>query len=125
LEKSGPEYGFFEGSSNYSLTIPHESFISTRVMNKAGLIETVRNDTGLTRRRAEDVVDIFFDSIADALAVGDRVEIRGFCSFHINSYRPYTGRNPKTGEPIQVEPKQLPFFKCGKELKQRVDYGQT
>jgi integration host factor subunit beta len=94
-------------------------------MNKAGLIEAVKNETGLTRHRAEAVVDIFFGEITDALMRGDRAEIRGLCSFHINYYRPYTGRNPKTGEPIQVKPKQLPFFKCGKQLKQRVDYDQT
>jgi integration host factor subunit beta len=91
-------------------------------MNKAGLVEALRKETGLSRVKAEQVVELFFDQIADALAQGDRVEIRGFCSFLVKSYRAYVGRNPKTGEAIQVEPKKLPFFKCGKELKELVDY---
>ncbi len=62
-----------------------------------------------------------FGSIEQALTLGDRVEIRGFGSFKVKSYRSYTGRNPKTGEVIQVEEKKLPFFKVGKELKERVN----
>jgi integration host factor subunit beta len=57
----------------------------------------------------------------DALANGDRVEIRGLCSFYVKKYKAYTGRNPKTGEQVKIKPKKLPFFKCGKELKERVD----
>jgi integration host factor subunit beta len=91
-------------------------------MNKAELVEALRRETGLSRIKAEQVVELFFDQMADALARGDRVEIRGLCSFHVKTYREYVGRNPKTGEAIQVEPKKLPFFKCGKELKERVDY---
>jgi len=52
----------------------------------------------------------------------ERVEIRGFCSFHMKDYKPYTGRNPKTGEKVLISAKRLPFFKCGKVLKERVDY---
>jgi integration host factor subunit beta len=63
--------------------------------------------------------------MSNALASGDRVEIRGFCSIYVKQYKGYTGRNPKTGEPVQIEAKKLPFFKCGKELKERVDYSQT
>ena len=59
--------------------------------------------------------------MATALANGDRVEIRGLCSFFLKPYKGYTGRNPKTGKPIKVTPKELPFFKCGRELKDRVD----
>ena len=55
------------------------------------------------------------------VAKGDRVEIRGLCSFFVKEYQSYQGRNPKTGERVQVAPKRLPFFKCGKELKERVD----
>ena len=94
-------------------------------MNKAGLVEALRKETGLSRVKAEQVVELFFDQIADALARGDRVEIRGFCSFLVKAYRAYVGRNPKTGEAIQVEPKKLPFFKCGKELKEMVDYPEA
>ncbi|NDY73864.1 integration host factor subunit beta [Desulfobacter hydrogenophilus] len=65
---------------------------------------------------------IFFSEMTDAFVRGDRVEIRGFCSFHMKEYKSYTGRNPKTGKKVQIPPKRLPFFKCGKELKERVDY---
>lgn len=91
-------------------------------MNKAELVEALRKETGLARVKAEEVVELFFDQMSDALARGDRVEIRGLCSFHVKEYRAYAGRNPKTGETIQVAPKKLPFFKCGKELKEMVDY---
>jgi integration host factor subunit beta len=94
-------------------------------MNKADLIEAVRSETGLTKGRAQAVVDIFFGETAQALMSGDRVEIRGFCSFYVKKYRRYTGRNPKTGEPIEVIPKKMPFFRCGKELRERVDHKQT
>ena len=63
---------------------------------------------------------LFFDSISDALAKGDRAEIRGLCSFFVKKYKGY-GRNPKTGKKVKVKPKKLPFFKCGKDLKDRVD----
>lgn len=68
------------------------------------------------------VVELFFSEMTSALANGDRVEIRGFCSFFIKEYAGYTGRNPKTGKNVQVTEKKLPFFKCGKDLKERVDY---
>jgi integration host factor subunit beta len=91
-------------------------------MNKLELIETLKEDAGLTKPEAKAVIKTFFDTIMDALAKGDRVEIRGLCSFYVKKYKAYAGRNPKTGEPTQVKSKKLPFFKCGKELKERVDY---
>jgi integration host factor subunit beta len=60
--------------------------------------------------------------MSDALARGERVEIRGLCSFYVKEYKSYTGRNPKTGEKVLIKPKKLPFFKTGKELRERVDY---
>jgi len=90
-------------------------------MNRSDLIKTLSKGTGLTVRKAEDVVNTVFNGMANALAKGDRVEIRGFGSFKIKEYEGYTGHNPKTGKIIQVKPKKLPFFKCGKELKERVD----
>jgi integration host factor subunit beta len=60
--------------------------------------------------------------MADTLVNGGRVEIRDLCNFFVKEYKSYTGRNPKTGEPVLIKPKKLPFFKCGKELKERVDY---
>jgi integration host factor subunit beta len=70
---------------------------------------------------AETVINLFFNKMADALANGERVEIRGLCSFFVKKYGGYTGRNPKTGEKFKIKPKKLPFFKAGKELKERVD----
>lgn len=90
-------------------------------MNKSELIEVIAQKTGMTKKRAEDVVNLVFDSMTNALAVGERIEIRGFGSFVNRSYGAYTGRNPRTSESIQVKPKRLPFFKVGKELKERVD----
>ncbi|OEU53454.1 MAG: integration host factor subunit beta [Desulfobacterales bacterium C00003060] len=94
-------------------------------MNKVDLIEVLREETGLSRGKAKEVVELFFDEMSNALANGDRVEIRGLCSFFVKQYKAYAGRNPKTGEPTHVPPKRLPFFKCGKELKERVDYKQV
>ena len=91
-------------------------------MNKSELIDALCAETGLSRKKAEEVVELFFTEMSKALASGNRVEIRDFCSFSVRHYTGYTGKNPKTGEPIQVAPKKLPFFKCGKELKERVDY---
>lgn len=91
-------------------------------MTKTELIEALRKETDLTKAQADQVVELFFDEMSEALATGDKVEIRGFCSIFVKEYKGYTGRNPKTGEPRQVPPKKLPFFKCGKELKERVDY---
>ena len=90
-------------------------------MNKADLVNALKNQNGFTRHQAETIVDIFFGTMADALSKGERVEIRGFGSIFIKQYKSYIGRNPKTGEPVKVEPKKLPFFRCGKELKERVD----
>ncbi|TET44860.1 MAG: integration host factor subunit beta [Dehalococcoidia bacterium] len=91
-------------------------------MTRMELVDAVRKETGLTRIKAKEVVELFFDEMSRALAKGDRVEIRGLCSFYVKKYESYTGRNPKTGEFIQVKPKKLPFFKCGREMKERVDY---
>ena len=91
-------------------------------MNKRDIIEALSDETGLTKEKAMDVVDMFFETISEALAKDDRVEIRGLCSFYVKNYKPYNGRNPKTGEKVSISSKKLPFFKCGKELKERVDY---
>jgi integration host factor subunit beta len=90
-------------------------------MNKSGLIEALSKDTGLPSGKAEEVVKVFFDEMANALVSGDRVEVRGLCSMFVKQYDGYTGRNPKTGKLTEVKSKKLPFFKCGKELKERVD----
>ena len=90
-------------------------------MNKLELIEALKNEANLTKNESAAVVKLFFNEMADALTDGDRVEIRGLCTFYVKNYKGYTGRNPKTGEKVKINPKKLPFFKCGKELKERVD----
>ena len=91
-------------------------------MNKLELINTLKNEGQISKKEAATIVDLFFSKISTSLAEGDRVEIRGLCSFYVKKYKAYAGRNPKTGEPARVEGKKLPFFKIGKELKERVDY---
>jgi integration host factor subunit beta len=91
-------------------------------MNKLELISVLKQRSDLTKTEAAEVVQIFFDSLTDALAKDERVEIRGLCSFFIKEYKSYTGRNPKTGAKVTIPAKKLPFFKCGKELKERVDH---
>ncbi len=90
-------------------------------MNKSGLIEALSQKLNLTEKKAIDVVNLVFKGFTDELKKGGRIEIRGFGSFVVKNYEAYTGRNPKTGTKIKVEPKKLPFFKVGKELKDRVD----
>ncbi|GFM33795.1 integration host factor subunit beta [Desulfovibrio subterraneus] len=87
-------------------------------MNKSELIKTLSDENNISIEEATTVVNIFVDSMKSALANGDRVEIRGFGSFKLKDYGGYTGRNPKTGEIVKVNPKQLPFFRAGKELKE-------
>ena len=90
-------------------------------MVKSELIESLAERADITLAKAEEVVDLFFNSITETLAQGARVEIRGFGAFTVRDYKSYKGRNPKTGEQITVPPKRLPFWKTGQELKQRVD----
>lgn len=89
-------------------------------MNKSELVEQLAIKKDIPNKRAEEVVNLIFSSMTDAMVKGDRIEIRGLGSFVIKDYGTYTGRNPKTGEPIEVSPKKLPFFKVGKELKEKV-----
>ena len=91
-------------------------------MNKLEIISALKDEANISKAEAAKVVQVFFDNMADALGRGERVEIRGLCSFFIKEYKSYTGRNPKTGEKVTIKPKKLPFFKSGKELKERVDY---
>ena len=90
-------------------------------MNKLDLIEALKTEAEITKNEAAAVVQLFFDEMAETLVKGDRVEIRGLCSFYVKKYKTYNGRNPKTGDHVKIKPKKLPFFKCGKELKERVD----
>ncbi len=89
-------------------------------MNKSEMIEALAAKKGISFKKAEEIINTVFEAMTKALLEGDRIEIRGFGSFVVNEYKAYTGRNPKTGEAIAVRPKKLPFFKVGKELKERV-----
>ena len=91
-------------------------------MNKLELIDTLRNEGQISKKEAATIVNLFFGKMSKALAEGDRVEIRGLCSFSVKKYKSYKGRNPRTGDHVNVSPKKLPVFKCGKELRDRVDY---
>ena len=91
-------------------------------MQKLKLIDALKKECRISKKEAVAIVDLFFESMSEALARDDRVEIRGLCSFYVKEYKSYKGRNPKTGASVQIAPKKLPFFKCGKELKERVDY---
>lgn len=90
-------------------------------MNKSQLVEALAKEEGLPLKKAEEVVNTVFGEMESALILGKRVEIRGLGSFRVKQYDGYKGRNPKTGEIIEVNRKKLPFFKVGKELKERVD----
>jgi integration host factor subunit beta len=90
-------------------------------MNKLEVIQTLCSQNGLSKAESTKIVSMFFEQISAALEKGDRVEIRGLCSFYVKDYPGYTGRNPKTGEQVEVPSKKLPFFKCGKELRDRIN----
>jgi integration host factor subunit beta len=92
-------------------------------VTKSDLIERLSESLKLPKGKAEAVVNVMFDSMTTALERGERIEIRGFGSFEVRSYKAYEGRNPRTGEPVHVKPKRLPFFKVGKELRERVNAG--
>ena len=90
-------------------------------MNKSELIEALAQELNMPIRQAGAILNTILGTMMDSLERGDSIEIRGFGSFVVKTYDPYTGRNPKTGQQIKVSPKKLPFFKVGKELKERVD----
>ena len=89
-------------------------------MNKMDVINKLGEDLRLNQKIAKIAVDTIIDTIKNAIINGERVEIRGFGSFSLRNYKSYTGRNPKSGEVIHVEPKRLPYFKVGKELKDMI-----
>jgi len=93
-------------------------------MTKSELIDAVARRTQITKSRAELVVNCVFDSMTAALERGEGIEIRGFGSFTVREYKPYSGRNPRTGRAVPVPEKRLPFFKVGKELKELVNEGK-
>ena len=94
-------------------------------MNKSDLIETLAKQADIPKKQAEQIVNLFFDSMSNALANGNSIEIRGFGSFVPRRYPAYEGRNPRTGEVVHVAKKCLPFFKVGREMRDRVDRAST
>ena len=90
-------------------------------MNKSELIEALAEKINMPMREAGSITNTLIDTMTEALANGDSIEIRGFGSFVVKEYTSYTGRNPKTGQRIKVSPKKLPFFKVGKELRESVN----
>ena len=90
-------------------------------VTKSDLIEQLAEGLKLQRSKAEQLVNTVFDTMVAALQAGDRIEIRGFGSFEVRSYKGYEGRNPRTGDPVHVQPKRLPFFKVGKDLRERIN----
>jgi integration host factor subunit beta len=91
------------------------------VMTKAELVDEVAKVVQLTKKQAETIVNIVFDSIVDSLRSGQKIELRGFGSFRLRNRKSRTGRNPKTGEKVEVPSKKIPYFKPGKELKELIN----
>lgn len=90
-------------------------------MVKSELVKIISEKLNISHQKTEDAVEAFFDLLTQALATGKRVELRGFGSFSSREYASYIGRNPKTGEPVNVAPKILPFYKMGRELKNAIN----
>jgi integration host factor subunit beta len=95
--------------------------LNSGVMTKAELVDEVAKVVQLTKKQAETIVNIVFDSIVESLRAGQKIELRGFGSFRLRSRKSRTGRNPKTGEKVEVPSKKIPYFKPGKELKELIN----
>lgn len=93
-------------------------------MKKSDLVLALAEKEKITEKQAFDAINLIFEGLSDALIKGDKIELRGFGSFIARNYGTYTGRNPRTGENIEVKPKRSPFFKVGRNLKLRVDNGK-
>jgi integration host factor subunit beta len=90
-------------------------------MNKIDVIMALAEKKNLTEKKAAEIVDLMFKGFINEFKNGGRIEIRGFGAFTVREYKAYKGKNPKTGDAVNVKPKRLPFFKVGKELKKMVD----
>lgn len=102
------------------IVVTYWIFIGFKV-NKSELIEKLAERTSLNVIQCEEIVNLIYKKMRETMVNGGRIEIRGFGSFVVKEYQAYQGRNPKTGDRIAVPPKKLPFFKVGKELKDRID----
>ncbi len=92
-------------------------------MKRSDIISILAEEMKISQKKSTEIVDFIFDKMKGAILNGERIEIRGFGSFFVKSYQPRKGRNPKTGEIIDVLPKKLPFFKVGKDLKKKLIEG--
>lgn len=101
--------------------LENEAGAKAGVMTKAELVDEVARVVQLTKKQAETIVNIVFDSIVESLRSGQKIELRGFGSFRLRSRKSRTGRNPKTGEKVEVPSKKIPYFKPGKELKELIN----
>lgn len=90
-------------------------------MNKSELIEALAQELDMSTRQSSSILNTLLETMMEAMERGEDIEIRGFGSFIVKEYKSYVGRNPKSGQQIAVKPKKLPFFKVGKELKERVN----
>ena len=91
-------------------------------MTKSDLINRLSHQKNIPVARAESIVEAIFGAIEATLCRGERIEIRGLGSLELRQYGSYSGRNPRTGEKVDVKPKRLPFFKVGKEMKERINH---
>lgn len=112
-----------EAMERHSHSPADEATANTKagVMTKAELVDEVARVVQLTKKQAETIVNIVFDSIVESLRAGQKIELRGFGSFRLRSRKSRTGRNPKTGEKVEVPSKKIPYFKPGKELKELIN----
>jgi integration host factor subunit beta len=115
----------FGGPRFTNLPVVLEGGVRGAGMTKSELIDAIAGRGELTKARAELVVNTVFDAMIDALERGEGIEIRGFGSFTMRPYKPYSGRNPRTGQAVSVPAKRLPFFKVGKELKELVNNSRS
>ena len=90
-------------------------------INKSDIVQLLSENIDISMRKADMIVDKFFEILSETLSSGNRIEIRGFGTFEVREYEGYTGRNPKTGEEKFILPKNLPFFKLGKDFKEKVN----
>jgi integration host factor subunit beta len=109
------------GTQGTSGTKGTQGTLGTLFMTKAELVEEVSRVSDLTKKHSEVIVDTVFESIIDALKRGEKIELRGFGSFRLRKREPRKGRNPKTGDKVDVPPKRVPYFKPGKELKDLIN----
>ena len=112
--------GGLDGDRTKIKTINSDGFLGW-MMTKSELIDAVVAAGGYPRRQVEIAVNAVFDAMVDSLVDGGRIELRGFGNFTVREYKSYTGRNPKTGEQVTVPKKRMPFFKVGKELRDRLN----